>query len=79
MIGLSFIHFLAIIVYHAFTYLSPCSKILKAVTAVWFKVVNKYYKKKWKQREDIHERIVMNIPEVDYNFASFQEPLLNLN
>ena len=76
MVGFSIIHFIMITIYHVFTYLSPCRRLIMA--AVWIKAMSKCYQKKPPKGNNCTSAM-MNIPEVDYHFASFREPLLDVN
>ena len=74
MVGLSFLHFLIILVYHLYAFVITiyCAKLTKTVTAIW-----NYIFEKCHSRKQIHnERFTMEIPDIQYNYASFREPLI---
>jgi len=75
LVGLSFIQFLSIIVYHTFTFVSPCSKaLIKTTNAIWsiFRIKYNFRRKSVHQESNPH----MEIPEVYFRFSDFQEPLI---
>ena len=72
LVGVSFIQFLLILVYHAFAFVSPCSKALNTATVVWnFIRCNCTYRRQVEQ-----ESPGLEIPEIDFDFANFREPLI---
>ena len=76
MVGLSFLHFLIILLYHVFAFMIAihCTKLTEIIRKVWICIVEKCYRRG--QRDIQHERFRMEIPEVQYNFANFREPLI---
>ena len=76
MVGLSFLHFLIIVVYHVYAFVITiyCAKLITTITTIWSCVVKDCFNKK--QIEIQNERFTMEIPEAQYNFANFQEPLI---
>ena len=79
MVGLSFLNFLIILVYHVFTFVITihCTRLTKIVTIVWNCVFESCFSRR--QREIHNERFTMEIPKSQYNFANFQEPLIGEN
>ena len=62
LVGLSFIQFLLIFVYHMFTFVSPCSKTLTQTKAIWNYIRNNCNCRRQSiQQED---NLSMDIPEV---------------
>ena len=76
MIGLSFIQFLIILVYHVFSFMitTHCTKLTKSVKCAWNYMLEKCYNSK--QTVNHNKNYTMEIPEIQYNFANFQEALL---
>jgi len=75
LVGLSFIQFLLILVYHLFTFVNPCSKALKKATStIWQFIASNYNCR----RQCVHQEdnAGMNIPEVFFKFSNFREPLI---
>ena len=76
MVGLSFLHFLIILVYHVFAYMVAihCTRLIQTIVTVR----NYTFEKCCKQpkRDSLHGNFTMEIPEAQYNFANFQEPLI---
>jgi len=72
MVGLSFLHFLLIIVYHLFAYLitTPCSKLINKVKSC---ITEKCYNRTHRQCHI--EYAGLEIPET-VNFTSYREPLI---
>ena len=74
LVGLSFIQFLLIFVYHMFTFVSPCSKTLTQTKAIWNYIRNNCNCRRQSiQQED---NLSMDIPEVHFKFSDFREPLI---
>ena len=71
MVGLSFLHFLLMIVYHLFAYLitTPCSKLINKVTSY---VTAKCYIRRLKEY-CYNENAGLEIPEAA-NFTTYREP-----
>ena len=69
LVGLSFIQCL---VYHTIAFVSPCSKALNTATGL----IKKYFNYRRPELEEHQQSTGMEIPEVAFNFANFQEPLL---
>jgi len=76
MVGVSFLHCLIILAYHIFAFIvtAHCARLTKSMAAVCIRVFRKCYRKR--QRDIKHESFTMKIPEVQYNFANFREPLI---
>ena len=79
MVGLSFLHFLIILVYdlYAFVITIYCirlTKMVKHASTAWSSVFEKCHNRR--QREIHSERFTMEIPYAQYNFANFRELLI---
>ena len=76
MVGLSFLHCLIILAYHVFAFVITiyCAKLTKTATAVWNYIFEKCHSRR--QREIHNKNFTMEIPEAQYNFANFREPLI---
>jgi len=68
LIGLSFIQFFVITIYHALTFISPCKKLMNKITNAWNNIVRNHHL----AQDERHP--VIEIPEV--SFADFREPLI---
>ena len=76
MVGLSFLHFLIILVYHVFAFVITihCTRLTKHASTVWNCVYEKCCSRR--QREIRNKSFTMEIPEAQYNFANFRQPLI---
>ena len=79
MIGLSFLQFMLLIVYHiyAFAFIHHCIKVQDATRGVWTKIRTLC----WNRRQNDHNNEIteLQIPKVSFNYSEFQEPLLGLD
>ena len=79
MIGLSFLQFILIIIYHTYTFVlcHHSYRVRDCTRTVWIKIK----KICWHNKQNNHnsENIHMEIPEITYNYSEFQEPLLGLD
>jgi len=71
MIGLSFVQFVTIIVYNTTTFLSPCRKLKNKIWSIIVKVC--YIRQNDKC---IAATPILEIPEVDFDYSDFREPLV---
>jgi len=72
-IGLSFIQFVVIIIYHLLMFVSPCNKLKDVITNAWDNTVKNLY---LKQEQRYTSTTVLEIPEVDFAYTDFREPLI---
>ena len=79
MIGLSFLQFMLIIVYHIymFVFIHHCIKVQDITRAVWIKIKTLCWNRK--QNNHNNEITELKIPEVSFNYSEFQDPLLGLD
>ena len=77
MVGLSFLQSLLIIVYHLFAYLitTSCSKLMDKMTIVKNCIMKKCHHRR-RHRVCHNEYSGLEIPEVEFDFTSFREPLI---
>jgi len=77
MVGLSFLHSLLIIVYHFFAYLitTPYTKLKSKVMTIKNYIMEKCHLLR-RHRECHNEYAGLEIPEIEFNFSSFREPLI---
>jgi len=73
LIGLSFVQFVVIIIYHLLTFVSPCKKLKDVITNAWDNVVKNLY---LRQEQRCTNTTVLEIPEVDFAYTDFREPLI---
>ena len=79
MIGLSFLQFMLLIVYHiyAFVFIHHCIKVQDNIKTVWTKIRTLCWNRRQNDRNN--EITELQIPEVSFNYSEFQEPLLGLD
>ena len=73
LIGLSFFHCLLILLYHILVFVSPCRRMMCTAKIMWSSAIDKLSCCRG-AHEEVHQHI--EIPEVDFNLANFQEPLI---
>jgi len=73
LIGLSFIQFMIIVVYHSITFVSPCRKLKNKVTNFWSFIVKICC---IRQKDKCIDVTVLEIPDVDFDYSDFREPLI---
>ena len=79
LIGLSFLQFMLIILYHMYTFVLAhyCTRVQDCTKAVWIRIKALC----WQNKQNYHnnENIQMEIPVLASNYSEFQEPLLGLD
>ena len=79
LIGLSFLQFMLIILYHMYTFVLAhhCTRVQDCTKAVWIRIKALC----WRNKQNYHnnENIQMEIPVLASNYFEFQEPLLGLD
>jgi len=73
-IGFSFIQFVVIILYHAVTFVTPCSQLKIKISNICSTIVKNHCS--LKQEERSFDNTAMEIPEVDFDYTDFREPLI---
>ena len=73
LVGLSFIQFVMIIVYHVLTFVTPCRKLKSKVLNAWSNIVNNNC---LKQEHSYNDTPTLEIPVVDFAYSDFRKPLI---
>ena len=73
LVGLSFIQFVIIMVYHLLTFVTPFRKLKNKILNVWGIIVKNHC---LRQEDRCIDTAVLEIPEIDFDYSDFREPLI---